>query len=80
MVPSRAGDDNDLLRGSHHSGVKADRCVVGRRESVTRIFLRFEEMLWTGKETGFYLPEADLDEGYETQLDRRKRKRNDVAS
>jgi len=37
-----------------------------------RIFLKFEEMLWTGKETGFYLPEADLDVGHETQLGRRR--------
>jgi hypothetical protein len=52
----------------------------GKGNQSQRIFLRFEEMFWTGKETGFYLPEADLDAGHETQLDRRKRKRNDVAS
>jgi hypothetical protein len=61
--------------------VKADRCCGGKKGNQSqKIFLRFEEMLWTGKETGFYLPEADLDAGRETQLGRRKRERSDVAS
>jgi hypothetical protein len=47
-------------------------CGVKKGNQSQRIFLRFEEMLWTGKEAGIYLPEADLDAGHETQLDRRR--------